>query len=251
MARHVAGRIVIAAAAALMGVRAHAQWDTRSQAGFVMARGNTETETANARFEIDYEVEHWKHSFDSSLLYGRSSEVTTGERWDAKWQTDQKISERSFWFGALRYEDDRYSGFDYQGTASVGAGRDFIDGDDTKLSIQLGVGVRRLRPEELVRNEQLEIIDRIPGVIEDDFIGNGLLKFEHAFNDTTKVLNTLLIESGNANTLSQNELALQVQMSELFALSVGFKLRNNTEPPPELSRTDKLTTLNLVFEVKE
>jgi putative salt-induced outer membrane protein len=251
MARQVAGRIVIAAAAALMGVRAHAQWDTRSQAGFVMARGNTETETANAKFEIDYEIEHWKHSFDSSLLYGRSSEVTTGERWDAKWQTDQKISERSFWFGSLRYEDDRYSGFDYQGTATVGAGRDFIDGDDTKLSIQLGIGVRRLRPEELVRNEQLEVIDRIPGVIEDDFIGNGLLKFEHAFNDTTKVLNTLLIESGNANTLSQNELALQVQMSELFALSLGFKVRNNTEPPPELARMDKLTMLNLVFEVKD
>jgi putative salt-induced outer membrane protein YdiY len=42
-----------------------------------------------------------------------------------------------------------------------------------------------------------------------------------------------------------------VQMSELFALSLGFKVRNNTEPPPELARMDKLTMLNLVFEVKD
>jgi putative salt-induced outer membrane protein len=247
----IAGRIVIAAAAALTGAQAYAQWGSKSQAGFVMARGNTETETANAKFEIDYEVEHWKHSFDSSLLYGRSAEVTTGERWDAKWQTDQKISERSFWFGSLRYEDDRYSGFDYQGTASVGAGRDFIDGDETKLSIQLGVGVRRLRPEELVRNEQLEVVDRIAGEIEDDVVGNGTLKFEHAFNESTKVLNTLLVETGSANTLSQNELALQVRMSRLFALSLGLKVRNNSQPPPEQERMDTLTTLNLVFEVKD
>ncbi len=249
--RTTAGRIVIAAAAALTGTDAHAQWGSKSQAGFVMSRGNTETETANAKFEIDYEVENWKHSFDSSLLYGRSSDVTTGERWDAKWQTDNKISERSFWFGSLRYEDDRYSGFDYQGTVAVGAGRDFIDGEDTRLSIQLGVGVRRLRPEELVRNELLEVIDRIPGEIEDDFVGNGTLKFEHAFNESTKVLNTLLVESGSANTLAQNELALQVQMNRLFALALGFKVRHNSQPPPEQDRMDTLTTVNLVFEVKD
>jgi putative salt-induced outer membrane protein len=246
-----AGRVVIATAAALAGAHAHAQWNSKSQAGFVMSRGNTETETANAKFEVGYEVEHWKHTFDSSLLYGESANVTTGERWDAKWQTDNKISERSFWFGSLRYEDDRYSGFDYQATASVGAGRDFIEDEDTRLSIQLGVGVRRLRGEELIRNELLEVIDRIPGEIEDDIVGNGTLKFEHAFNESTKILDTLLVESGSANTLMQNELALQVQMNRLFALAFGFKVRNNTAPPPELERTDTLTTLNLVFEVKD
>jgi putative salt-induced outer membrane protein len=251
MASRIAGRIVIAAAAVLTSAQAHAQWSNKSQAGFVAARGNTETETANAKFEIDYETEHWKHGLDSSLLYGRSSDVVTGERWDAKWQTNNKISERSFWFGSVRYEDDRYSGFDYQATVSVGAGRDFIENDDTKLSIQLGVGARRLRPEELVRNELLEVIDRVPGQIEDDVVGNGTLKFEHAFNESTKVLNSLLVESGSANTLAQNELALQVQMSRLFALALGFQVRNNSQPSPEQESMDTLTTLNLVFEVKD
>ena len=40
-------------------------------------------------------------------------------------------------------------------------------------------------------------------------------------------------------------------MSRLLAISVGLKVRNNTEPPPELERTDTLTTLNLVYEVKD
>jgi putative salt-induced outer membrane protein len=250
MARHVSGQILIATMA-VAATQAHAQWNSTSQAGFVMARGNTETETANAKFEIGYEVEQWKHNFDSSLLYGRSSEITTGERWDARWQTNHKVSDRFYWFGSLRYEDDRYSGFDYQGTASAGLGRAFIESDSTKLSGQLGVGARRLRPEELIRNELLEVIDRIPGEIQDDIVGNATIKFEHAFNESTKILNALIAETGTANTLTQNELAIQVQMSRVFALSVGLKVRHNSDPPPELDTTDTLTTLNLVYEVKD
>jgi putative salt-induced outer membrane protein len=239
------------AAAMLAAAPAHAQWSSKSQAGFVMSRGNTETETANAKFEVGYEIEKWKHNFDSSFLYGRSSQITTGQRWDATWQSDHKVSERFFWFGALRYEEDRYSGFNYQGTVSAGAGRAFIDNDDTKFSGQLGVGLRRLRPEELIRDEFGEVVDRVPGIADEDVIGNGALKFEHAFNDSTKILNTLLVETGSSNTLSQNELALQVKMSRLLALSVGLKVRNNSNPPPELEKTDTLTTLNLVYEVKD
>jgi putative salt-induced outer membrane protein len=250
MARHVPGRILITAML-LTGSQAQAQWSSRSQAGFVMARGNTEAETANAKFEIAWEIEEWKHSFDSSFLYGRSGGITTAQRWDADWQTDHKLSERFFWFGALRYQDDRYGGFDYQGSVSLGAGRVFIDTDETKLSAQLGAGVRRLRPEELIRDEFLEVVDRIPGEIEDDIVGNGALKFEHAFNDSTKILNTLQVETGAANTLTQNELAIQVKMSRLLALSLGLKVRNNSEPPPELRQSDTLTTLNLVYEVKD
>jgi putative salt-induced outer membrane protein len=250
MTRHAPGQILIAAML-LAAAQAHAQWNSKSQAGFVMARGNTEAETANAKFEIGFESENWKHSFDSAFLYGQSSDIATGQRWDLAWQTNNKISERSFWFGGLRYEDDRYSGFDYQGTVSVGAGRAFIDTESTKFSAQLGVGVRRLRPEELIRNEFLEVVDRIPGEIEDNVVGNATFKFEYAFNESTKILNTLLSEAGSANTLTQNELALQVKMSRLLALSVGLKVRNNTEPPPDLEQTDTLTTLNLVYEVKD
>lgn len=249
MARH--SRPILIAAALLAAAPAQAQWSSKAQAGFVMSRGNTETETANAKFEIGYEIEKWKHSFDSSFLYGRSSAITTGQRWDATWQSDHKVSARFFWFGALRYEEDRYSGFNYQGTVSAGAGRAFIDNDDTKFSGQLGVGLRRLRPEELIRDEFGEVVDRIPGIADEDVVGNGALKFEHAFNESTKILNTLLVETGSSNTLSQNELALQVKMSRLFALSVGVKVRNNSNPPPELEKTDTLTTLNLVYEVKD
>ena len=46
---------------------------------------------------------------------------------------------------------------------------------------------------------------------------------------------------------ASNELALQVKMSDKFALSVGFGVRHNTDPPAGLEKTDTLTTVNLVY----
>ena len=52
-----------------------------------------------------------------------------------------------FAFGALAYQDDRFSGFQYQASASGGLGYRFFNSDTTKLSVQAGVGYRVLRPE--------------------------------------------------------------------------------------------------------
>ena len=52
----------------------------------------------------------------------------------------------------------------------------------------------------------------------------------YAFNDQTKVLNALLTEIGEANTLTRNDLALEVKMVKSLALSLGVSLRHNSQP---------------------
>jgi putative salt-induced outer membrane protein len=225
----------------------HAAWSSRSEVGFVAARGNTSTETANARFEIMREVEKWKNTVTASGLYGKSGTIQSAQRWDSRYQADHAFSERAFWFGALRYENDRFSGFQYQATVSTGLGRKLIDTVQTKLSVQIGAGYRSLRPEELMRNQAGEVIQRIPGVRNSDIVANSALTFEHAFNEATKLLDSLIVESGQANTSTRNELTLQVKMTEVLALGLGVSVRNNSNPQPELKSTDTLTTINLVY----
>jgi putative salt-induced outer membrane protein len=104
-----------------------------------------------------------------------------------------------------------------------------------------------LRPEDLLRDESNAVIARIPGERETDMVTNAAVTYEHSFNENTKVLNSLLIESGNANTLTRNDLSLQVKMTQVLALSLGFSVRNNSEPLPGLKNTDTLTTVNLVY----
>lgn len=68
-----------------------------------------------------------------------------------------------FVFGALRYEQDHFSGFDCQGSATAGLGYRLIDTEKTKLSGTLGAGFRRLRPEQLVKDAAGNVIQRIKG----------------------------------------------------------------------------------------
>jgi putative salt-induced outer membrane protein len=231
-------------------VYAQDSWSTRAEAGFVSAHGNSSTETANAKIEIIREVNRWKYTLATSGLYGRSAGITSSQHFDGRVQTDKSFGaeQRSFWFGAVRYEDDRFSGFDYQTTVTTGLGRKFIDTEATKLAIQIGAGYRLLRPETLVRDPFTdEVVARVLGERSHDGVANGAVNFSHAFNDHTKIVDALLTESGQANTLTRNDLSLEVKMVKTFAVSLGYSIRHNTAPAAGLKRTDTLTTVNLVY----
>ena len=60
----------------------------------------------------------------------------------------------------------------------------------------------------------------------------------------------LAVEAGADNTFAQNDLSLQVKMTDVLALAVGFSVRHNTDPPVGFEETDTLTTVNLVYEIK-
>jgi putative salt-induced outer membrane protein len=213
---------------------AEAQWKGKGEVGIVFARGNSDTDTANVKLDTSREVDRWKHAFGVAALRAANDGVKTAQRYGANWQSDYKLTERSFWFGGLRYEQDEFNGFDYQASLSTGYGYKFIDNERTKFSGQAGVGYRRSK--------------LLPaGDIDSGAIFRGDLKFEHALTDTTKIIDTFVVEAGSDNTFVANDLALQVKMSDKFALSVGLGVRHNTDPPLGLKKTDTLSTVNLVY----
>jgi putative salt-induced outer membrane protein len=231
MSRILAGMTVVGMLAA---VPAHADWKGKGELGFVLSRGNSEAQTLNAKVDTGTEVGNWTHTVGFSALRATTANQTTANRYELRGQTNYKLTDRSYVFGALRYEDDRFSAFDYQATASAGYGYKFIDTPKTKLSAQIGAGYR---VTEL----------RLTGQKENGAVARGDVAFEHQLTDTTKVIEKFLVESGSSNTFLQNELSIQVRMTDALALSVAHAVRHNTEVPAGLRRTDQLTTANLVF----
>ena len=69
------------------------------------------------------------------------------------------------------------------------------------------------------------MLDRIPGERQEDGVVNASVTFEHSFNENTKILNSLLVEAGESNTSTRNDLALQVKMTEVLAVSLGFSVQ--------------------------
>jgi putative salt-induced outer membrane protein len=228
-------------------------WSGKGQAGYVMSRGNSDTDAANAKFDLFLLTPAWKHQLTLEGLYGKSAQVTSAERWDLRLQSDYTITPQLFSFGALAYQDDRFSGFQYQVSASGGLGYKFFDSDTTKLAAQLGVGYRVLRPETLVMdpNGSGAIIDRIPLESQSEVVGTAGIDFMHQFNTSTKLTDKLIAESGSSNTSVRNDLALEVKMNKKLALAAGFTVLENTSPPAGLKQRDTITTLNVVYAFPE
>jgi len=241
---------IAVAAIALISNQVMADWTGSGQLGVVSAHGNSNNSSANAKVDLTDELESWKHIFGFNALYGEKDNVTSSQRWDTAWQSEYKLTQKTFWFGGLRYEDDKYGAFSYQATVDTGFGYRFYDTDTTKLSAQLGVGFKRSESQTLVQDASGKVVDRIHDDPSNRGVVTGGVNYEHQLTGNTKVLNKFLVEAASDNTYLQNSLALQVSMNEHLALSVGYELRENTSPPPDQHRLDSLTTLNLVYKLQ-
>jgi putative salt-induced outer membrane protein len=232
-----------------------AQWTGKAELGASFASGNSENESANAAAEFKYARDQWGHTLGFAGNYGSDGNLTTAQRWEVRGQSDYKFTDRAYWFGAGRYEDDRFSAFDFQASLSTGLGYKLIDEERTKLWVQGGPGYRfadrKGECRDAVPPANIYDCKRFgPSESEDSVIFRGDLGFEHQLTDTTKIVDRFLIETGSDNTYIQNDLGLEVTIYGALGLRVGYQIRHNTDVTPGLEKTDTLTTLGLIYELK-
>ncbi|HEX4024729.1 MAG TPA: DUF481 domain-containing protein [Steroidobacteraceae bacterium] len=224
-------------------------WAGKGEVGYVMSTGNVDASNADAKLDFAHASGPWKDTLHLEALYSKSASVVSGERWAGLFQSNYQLTQPMFVFGALHYTDDKFSGFVYQGSVTAGAGYNFLASSTNKLSGQIGVGYRSLRPESLVKDAAGNVIYRVPGTTSENAVGTAEVDYEHDFNASTKLTEKMLTESGSDNTLLENDLAVQVQMSRRLALSVAYTIHDNSAPPVGVKKLDTLTTLNLVFQL--
>jgi putative salt-induced outer membrane protein len=251
-----ANRALVCAGMLTLPVVASADWSGKGEVGAALSTANSgaTTTTLAAKFDLASEIENWKHAFGASILYTSAraeasatdpdpATETSARRWEVHEQTNYKFSERSFWFGALRHENDDIGSIEHQTVLTTGLGHKFIDSERTKLSAQIGAGYKRFKNRSELNSDG-------------DAVVTGLIDLKQSLSANTVLLNKLALESGSSNTLIQNDLALQVKMTDVLALSLGYQVRYNTKPGPrafgggEYAHSDRLLTANLVYEFK-
>ena len=210
-------------------------WFGKGSLGAVVSRGNSEATTLSAAVDATELSGDWKYQLGGSALRADTSGVTSADRYELHGQTDYSLTPRSYLFGALRYDDDHFSAYNYQATATGGYGYKWIDDADTKLATELGVGYRRSKL-------------RLDGSQNGDAILRAGVNFEHSFNAATKIFDKFLLESGKDDTFITNDIGINVKMSSKLALGLDYIVRNHSKVPDEtVKKTDTLLTANIVF----
>jgi len=225
-------------------------WTGTGELGLAATRGNARSESLNAKLAFLFEDAQWKHEYRATALRakGEASGDFDGDgvpeerfelnanRYELAATSAYKMDERRSWLAALRYENDDFAPFEHQTTFALGYGHRFIDDGRTLLATEIGPGWRRAR--------------LVSGETESDLILRGKLDFKRVLTETTELVNTLLVESGDDNTFAQNDLGIAVKINASLALKTALQFRHNTEVAPGVEKTDSLLTVNLVYTFK-
>lgn len=224
------------------------QWIGKGQFGFLDSKGNSDGESINGSLDLSRYDDAWKNALYVGGLYGKSGGIVSAERWEVREQTNYDLTVKLFAFGGLRYEHDLFDGFQYQASLTGGLGYKFLDLDHDKLTVQVGAGYRKLRPEILNKDPDTgDVRSRTPEDATGEAIATVGVDYAHHFSQSTMLTNKFLAEYGSDDTLAHDEIALTVKMSTKLALSVGYAFTDNSKPPPPLKKVDTVTTVNLVY----
>ena len=77
-------------------------WSGSVKLGYLATTGNTESQSMNAGFEINYTLELWAHKATGAAIGTSESNVSTAEAYDLGWRSSRNISRSRVRAWALR-----------------------------------------------------------------------------------------------------------------------------------------------------
>ncbi|ADU65256.1 DUF481 domain-containing protein [Desulfurispirillum indicum] len=223
------------ASPALAGWSGKNGWSGQAEVGGLFARGNTDADTLNAKSRMRFEEESWRYTVQLEALNRAEDGTTTAERYLGSGQADWKFTNNDYLFGVVRYEKDRFKGYDYQLSEAVGYGRRLLDGPTHELDAEIGAGARQVK--------------MLSGERDREAIIRGALSWKWRMTDSTRLGEDLLIQSGADNTEIESVLSLTTQMHRQLAVRLSFTVKHQTDVPPNKENTDTITAISLVYDL--
>lgn len=209
-------------------------WQKSAQVGAVSTNGNTKTKTFNGSLNLVNHRVRWVHTMDIESLVAEENKTSTAEKYRLNLKSDRKLTGTDFLFLNLTHEDDRFSGFDYQASFSLGYGKSIIETTTTGLQLEAGPGFRQSL-EEVSNKTVDEAILRLAG------------KFYWQISPNGRLDQDIAIESGEDGNITTTKTELTSSINHSLAMKMSYLLTNRSEVPPDSAKTDTETAMTLVF----
>jgi putative salt-induced outer membrane protein YdiY len=119
-------------------------WKGNVIAGAIISRGNTDSESFNAGFELGRRGDVDRILIQGDYVYSRQKDESTGEestttdRWSNQDKYDYFLSQKWYAYAGTRFEHDGVANLNLRATPGAGAGYQWVETDRTKFSTELG-----------------------------------------------------------------------------------------------------------------
>lgn len=257
-------KLTTAALVSLLPLAAHAEIPTESlqaeaELGVLVTSGNTDSSAYSARVDIKQDFANWRNNYIAEGLYKEddielvvdgatvADTQVTAERYFLSAQTDYKLNEEHrglFLFAS--YEEDRFSGYEYQGTLAAGYSDRLFKTPSSHLNYNIGPGYAFNRTDETV-DEMGNFVDN---ETEETAIVRLSAGYQYNFSDNAKFTQALAYDAAlesNANSKSKSVSAITANLNDSFAMKASLTVTHNSEVPEARESTDTTTAVTLVY----
>jgi len=201
--------------------------------GYVGTTGNTDTTSLNTEVLLKFGTVRWTNNLKFQALGSQEDDASTAERYFLDEKSDFNLDDRQYIFGKGTYDDDRFSGYEYQATATAGYGRYFFKQANYTLQGFGGAGYRKS--------------DVVNAGSENEGIFTVGQNLSWQFSPSSSIVQSLTSDIGGDITISRFELGLVSNLLDRVATKIAFQARNTSEVPLGNKKTDTQTSVSLIY----
>lgn len=211
-------------------------WSGDLEFGYVGTSGNTEETNIKGKADINREREEWRYK----LLFDAVNSEANGDRSAEKYVLSNRLAyqfnENDFAFGYAAYDEDKFSGFEYQATIAAGYGRRLINEETMHWDVEIGPGYRFTKVDDDSTGEDSE-----------ELIVRLYTNYVWDFSETATFSQSVNVESGEDNTISKSVTALKVKVAGDFSLKLSYTVKYTEEVPNENKHADTETAVTVAY----
>ena len=250
--------LVFASAAAVSEEESEKTTTAEVEFGLIATSGNTETTSFVGKLNLKQDLTKFKNHFVLEGLYKedqveieedgmtRDESRVTAEKYFTSWQTDFKLNtENRAIFGFASYEEDKFSGFEYQATVAAGYADRLFDFERSYLDYNIGPGASFNETEDTIDGDG----NLIAGESTTNFVVRVALSYLYQISENSKFTQTIAsdVAPSGENTKTKAETAITANISNALALKASFTIDQNTHPVEGKKHADTQTAMTLVY----
>lgn len=213
-------------------------WAGQAELGFIDTSGNTDTRSLNGKFNLTHDQQPMKTRLKLEALTSEENGEKSKERYFAELKGDYTLSDRSYVASVLSYDDDRFTGFEYQGVLSAGYGYHVWQAKKGHFDVEVGPGYRRT--SLYIRNDEGD-------KLEEEIIGRLSLDLAADISDNATFLETFTVEAGEFSTVYRSVMGLQSTLVSTLAMKLNYEVKYIDNVPEGTEKMDTIVGATLVY----
>lgn len=205
------------------------------EGGATIVNGNSKTTSYYSDVKTEYDFkEKWKNILQGRAENKSENDIRSKEYYRLNNQTRYAFSQANYALLELEYVDDRFGGYDYRLSETLGLGREIYKNEKINFSGQVGGGYRQIKLSD--------------GTQSSVFAARTAFDFKWQLTKSIYFNEHLDISIDREATITRSEANLKAQLNSSLYLKLFYLIENKSSVPAGVKNTDSTTMVILGYE---